>query len=104
MEPGIIRAERVDLPQRLFFYTLDQVAVLLGVELEELTQFVHFVGAPAAPKGEIDPLKAYKVAPLGNLDPSIKEWRVPEDEFVAWLHRAGIKVAAQIYAGARGSS
>lgn len=79
--------QRVDLPPRLFLYTLDQVGTLIAVERQQLIRHVHYDGrSVGAPKP--DKLLARNIASDGEPP----EWRVAEREFVRWLRHKKFRI------------
>lgn len=86
--PGPRERERVNLPPRPFFYTLDQLASLLQCELDYLKKNLIFYadgrepGIP--PKSK---MRAINIAPEGMTP----EWRVSENSFLGFLRRRGVK-------------
>lgn len=81
-------AQQIDLPQRLFLYTVDQIATVLGVTDQTVKQTHLFfdkrnVGAP--PK---DKMLARNIAPQGERP----DWRVTEKELLRWLRYKGFRV------------
>jgi hypothetical protein len=78
----------VTLPGHDFLYTLDQIALILGVEEKSLKdQKVYFTGRmPDA--HHRDRMMAVNIA---NPE-SHPDWRVSEREFVRWLGRKGFTV------------
>jgi hypothetical protein len=71
------------LPYRPFFYTLDQVADILQVDLDSLKATrVYYEGRTAGP-----PPKTLLVA--RNVNPSgVKpEWRIAESELLVWMRQ-----------------
>ena len=78
-------AAKVDLPPRIFLYTLDQVAYCVEMSVESLRRaHVHFAGRTTgySPRGLI---LARNIA-----EPKDKpDWRVTEGELVRWLKFKG---------------
>lgn len=82
--------EKLGLPVVTFFYTLDQIAVMLALPEEELTNTrIYFVGRS---RGRLQSrqIKAVNIA----LDPETDapDWRVTQGEFIRWLKLMGVKV------------
>lgn len=80
-------AKQVDLPVREFLYTLDQMAVMLGVTMTSLRPFIFCLGADTGVPRRSE-MAANNIAP----DEERPDWRVTEREFVSWLRRRGIRV------------
>lgn len=78
---SILDARR-GLPRPPFFWTLDQVAAMLGLSLAQLsTGYLWRVGRDT---GRYDTTYLRAV----NVNPAVSpgEWRVADGEFVRWLH------------------
>lgn len=80
--------EAIGLPVRPFFYTIDQLSVILVVSSNQIrTNYLHYegrsVGAPSR-----DKMVARNIAPADQKP----EWRVAERELIRWLRRKGFKV------------
>lgn len=78
----------LDLPQRLFMYTVDQIATILNLDESTIkTSYLFYdkrhVGAP--PK---DQMVARNIAPDGERP----EWRVTEKELLRWLRYKGFRI------------
>lgn len=72
---------QVDLPTRVFLYTLDQIATMLGIPMDKLKQsYIYFVGFSKGIKKR-DWLEAINIAPLGEP----RDWRVNEGELLRWM-------------------
>lgn len=78
-----------NLPRPPFLYTLDQIASLLNLGLDDLKRkYIFFEGQTAGLRGKkmravaLDP-----EAPQGQRD-----WRVQDAEFLSWLRRTGFRV------------
>lgn len=84
--------EKLGLPPRPFFYTLDQVAYLLQVDLDRFKgSYVFYAGrSPGIHKK--DKIRAVNIAPLG-LTP---DWRVQEMELIRWLRSRRIRVYERV--------
>ena len=74
----------ITLPRHEFYYTLDQIALLLSVEEPWLRGQVYFAGRmpDAHPRSKLLALN------LADVDQRPK-WRVPNREFTRWLARKG---------------
>lgn len=76
--------EQVGLPTKPFFYTVEQVADLLAVDIKTLENTIlHFkgFGGTSGP----DRLAATNLRTTDN-----PLWRIPEDELLRWLRRKRI--------------
>lgn len=81
-------AKRVDFPCREFLYTLDQMAVILGVEtVSSIRPYVFCQGGDSGA-----PRRGEMVARNIALPGERPDWRVTERDFVSWLRRRGIRV------------
>ena len=76
------------LPPRVFLYTLDQIAMMIGVTLQTLkTSYVYFYGRSPGVAAR-DVLLARNIAPEGTTP----DWRVAENELKRWLRIKGFRV------------
>lgn len=76
----------IRLPSQDFFYTLDQIALILSVEESWLRGQVYFTGRmPDTHKRS--KLLAHNMADEG----ANPRWRVSERELIRWLARRGYK-------------
>lgn len=85
--PRETEREKVNLPPRIFLYTPDQIATLLSMRVQYVTQTLLFYDRREAgirPKGR---LIAVNIAPDGEPP----EWRVQESELLRYLRYKGIK-------------
>lgn len=85
--PAEEEAALIGLPLRPFFYTLDQIAGLLSLELASVRQsYIFFdgrnVGVP--PRGL---MRAVNIAPDGEKP----EWRVVDKELIRWARYKGFR-------------
>ena len=72
--------QTVTLPNNPFFYTLDQIALMLNFSQAKLKLRVHFVGRTS---GKIVP---EKMEAINMADRNEKpDWRISEREFLRWL-------------------
>lgn len=77
----------ITLPSHEFFYTLDQVALLLSVGESWLRERVYFAGR--MPDTHVrDKLLAINLAEANERP----KWRVSQRELIRWLARKGYKV------------
>lgn len=72
---------------RPFLFTVDQVADLVAVPLDEFEEgYVYFVGrSEGRYKLSGEYLRAFNIAPSDKTP----AWRIQEDELVAWLVKKG---------------
>ena len=75
------------LPEPEFFYTLDQVSLLLGVEESWLRQRVFFMGRNPKRK-RLDDLEAINIAKSDEK----AVWRISHRELTRWLMRHGYSI------------
>jgi len=72
---------KIGLPARPFFYTLDQLAVCLNLDIQTLKRQYLFYEGRSTGTRSIHLIVARNIAP-----PKEKpEWRVAEREFLRWL-------------------
>jgi len=78
---------RVNLPSHDFFYTIEQVALILSVPESWLDKNIYFTGRmpDAAHRSKMVAIN------LAEQDQRPK-WRISEREFTRWLARKGYKV------------
>lgn len=77
----------IELPQKLFLYTLDQIATMLNLtEYSLKMSYLHFEGRSVGTH-DLDLMYAVNIAPNGKRP----QWRVSEREFIRWLRRKGFK-------------
>lgn len=80
--------KKVGLPPRPFFYTPDQIATLLTIPVQEvLDKYLYYMGVDSGVRSR-DVMPAGDIAPEGHQP----QWRVAEDDFVAWLRVKGWRV------------
>lgn len=84
-----INPETVGLPVRSFLYTLDQVAYLLNLSLDNVQKSgkVYYAGRSTGAKSP-DRMMARDIAGP-NESP---DWRIAEQELLRWMKRKGYKV------------
>lgn len=76
------------LPARPFFYTLDQIELLLGKSEDQLAPLLHLSGWSPG-KRPLDKLLAVDLSPEES---PVADWRVEEKEFLRWLRRRGMHI------------
>lgn len=81
------RSYDIRLPMRPFFYTIDQVATLTGLTLNQVNRLLFRHGADSG----IPPRERLYAINLAPADAPI-EWRVEEKELLRWLKHRGIAV------------
>lgn len=78
---------KVALPARPFFYTLDQIAVILDIEYTSLLHTYIFLDQRSIGAKGPGRMMARNIA-----EPDQKpEWRVAEQEFIRWLKYRGFR-------------
>ena len=81
--------EGVQLPQKQFLYTLDQVALLLAMSEDTLRlRYLWYQGLSVG-VWKKDRLKAVDIAPVGD---KRGEWRVSEEELIRWLRHKRLRI------------
>ena len=86
IDPDLDRlAKDIDLPPRIFLYTLEQIAVCIGLPPETLRRkYVYFHGRTSGDR------RANLLVARNIAGPESKpEWRVAENELVRWMRRKG---------------
>lgn len=90
----MVGTERVGLPSKPFFYTPDQIAMLLEVKESYLRQsLIHYDRRSVGPCPR-DKIKAIDISPD---DADKPEWRISEQAFVRWLRFKGLKFHSRGY-------
>lgn len=85
---GPYKPESVGIPPRLFLYTLDQVAQITALDLNNLKRnFIYYDGRTPGKNPKFK-MVARNIAPPHQ----DAEWRVAEKELIRWLRRKGFKV------------
>lgn len=79
------KGEHIGLPIRPFLFTIDQIATLIGVSIENVMQTKLYYDRRSVGQRHKDMMLAHDIATPGQ--PS--EWRVAEREFVRWLRYKG---------------
>lgn len=79
--------EKFGLPRRPFLYTLDQIAVVCHVDLQQIkTAYVYYQGrSTGVPNRNM--LKAHNIAPVIQYP----DWRVEEKELMRWMKLKGFR-------------
>lgn len=82
-------ADDMGLPPRVFLYTLDQIAMMLGLEMQSLkNSHIFFEGRHVGTK----PKMKMRARDISGEDDSKPDWRVTEFEFKRWLKLHGFRV------------
>jgi len=86
MQPGT--GQTITLPSNPFFYTLDQIALMMDWTDQKLKLRCHFVGRTS---GKVIPekMEVLNMADRGR-NP---DWRISEREFIRWLSFHGYTVS-----------
>ena len=77
----------IELPTKVFMYTIDQVAMLLDIHMDVLKRNYLFFNGRENRRSTRQDLVAVNIA-RHDQDP---EWRVSEVELVRWMKFKGIK-------------
>jgi hypothetical protein len=78
--------DRVGLPPRPFFYTLDQLATMLEIEEQALKRWLHYEGRSIGPCPR-DKILVHNLAPEGETP----VWRALDRNFIRWLRFKGLR-------------
>lgn len=82
------RPESVGLPPRPFFYTLDQIAVILSISQKEVeTRYIYFEERTTGPRN-VRLMIARNINPDRETRP---DWRIAERELIRWMKVMGFK-------------
>lgn len=85
---------KLGLPIRPFFYTVDQIAMLIEVDdVYVKRSLLYYMGRTVGPCPR-DKMKAIDISPDSAEKP---EWRVPERDFMRWLRFKGVKISNRGY-------
>lgn len=88
-------ADRLGLPPRIFFYTVDQIATLTELSSDHIKKkLLHYEGRSPGitPRGK---MHAVNFSPEGEKP----EWRVSEQQLVRYLKYLGIRFYERGYDG-----
>ncbi len=86
-------ADEVGLPLRFFLYTLDQIATMTNISIDNLSRtYLYYDGRTIGPAYP-NLLKCRNVA-ARDAEP---EWRVADRELIRWLKNRGFKVIERSY-------
>lgn len=80
--------DRLNLPYRPFLYTLDQLAVILGISEDALRKgdYLFFMGRQSG-RATPDEIRVHNIAPRT----AKPEWRCEERELMRWMKRKGFR-------------
>lgn len=87
MDNKVTKPEEVGLPVTTFLYTLDQVATMFQMDLDEFTNkyvYLHMRSGPFLRHH----IRASNIAP----EDEKPDWRIPQNEFIRWLRSRGLRV------------
>lgn len=85
MPPRRRSAEDIGLPPRPFFYTIDQIALLISMPEARIKSGLLYYDGRTPGLKPTDMMRAVNIAPASEKP----EWRVNEQEFVRWLRYKG---------------
>jgi len=93
--PRTILGPRLGLPVRPFFYTIDQVAAILDIDIVKINQYVAFQGIAGSnhTEGRKAASRRRKMMAV-TIQPSViqePEWRVPESELLSYMEERGLR-------------
>lgn len=92
-------AKATNIPLRVFLYTTDQIAMMIGVQEKDLLRrFLHFDGRTAGFQN-MDQMKAVNIN--SGDENAVPEWRVADKEFIRWLKRKGFRVVERGWVDSR---
>ena len=87
---AIDKPESVGLPAITFLYTMDQIAAMLGITQDQLTDRYLYYHMRSTGKQRPSQMRTVNIA-----QPEDKpDWRITQREFIRWLRAMGIKVDA----------
>lgn len=79
---------KLNLPYRPFLYTLDQLAVILGITEQTIKDYGYLFFEGRQPGRAIpDELRVHNIAPRE----AKPEWRCEEKELMRWMKRKGFR-------------
>lgn len=82
---------RAQLPPVRFFYTLDQIAGIIGVKLDYFKRTYVFFEGLTVGAHRPDKLRARDLAPRFEDEPTRRDWRVEEEELIRWMEFKGFR-------------
>ena len=88
------KKKRVITPVVEFFYTIDQLALMLSVPLEQLDQVVHFRDVPGRSYPNDNRIPATRCLDLDGKN----SWRVTHSDFLVWCFQNEIEVVTHTLA------
>jgi hypothetical protein len=77
----------VQLPPRLFLYTMDQVAVILDVTIDQVRQHLAYYEGRSVGRSRKEEIRFRNIAAPDEKP----DWRVTEHDLVRWLKFKGYK-------------
>jgi hypothetical protein len=81
----------VGLPPVVFFFTLDQIAMMLNVDERTVrTSYLYYAARTTGPRY---PRLMYTINIAANPVRDAPEWRVSHQEFVRWLRNRGYRIS-----------
>ena len=83
----VAKGDRVGLPARPFFYTLEQIGALLQLSDSKMKLFIFYEGRTIIVRNR-GHLQAVNIAN----DDQEPEWRVIEEELIRWMKYKGFQV------------
>lgn len=84
----MVKRDRLNLPPRIFLYTLDQVSFLLEIDESFLKKnFLFYEGRSVG----ICPGHLLRAVDISPPDSKETEWRVTEDSLLRWMRYMGFK-------------
>ena len=81
-----LSAEKMDVPLRVFLWTVDQIAVMLNVRPNQMSAYIYYEGRSTGSRS-IHLMIARNISPPGEK----AEWRIAENEMKRWLKVKGFR-------------
>lgn len=82
--------DSVNLPPRIFLYTLDQIAGIISMTQAHLERnYIYYYGKSTGPK----PRERMMARDINAGTDKRPDWRVADTEVVRWLRRAGFVIS-----------
>lgn len=79
----------VNMPPRIFLYTLDQISYMLEIPIRTLRlSYIYFQGVSTGPRNRHMMLARDTSVPGGD---SVRDWRVAETELTRWMKLKGFR-------------
>jgi hypothetical protein len=76
-----------ELPERVFLYTLDQIATITSIDLNKLKMNHVFFESRTLGPAMSKKMKAHNIAGPD----AIPDWRIAEAEFIRWMRACGFR-------------